>query len=80
MQDRTAHRLVRRAAFLANLDEDAGRFSAHSLRAGLCTAAAEAGASHQDVMHQSRHKSLTTLLGYIREATVFKDNPAKGLY
>lgn len=75
MCDRTVDRIVRTTARRAGL----GPFSAHSLRAGLCTAAAMAGHELPDIMRQSRHRSLVTLLGYIRKGSVFRDNAAKGL-
>ncbi len=53
--------------------------SAHSLRAGCITAAAEAGHALEVIQRQSRHKSLEVLLGYIRTATLFKGNVTKGL-
>jgi hypothetical protein len=38
-------------------------FSGHSLRAGLCTSAAEHGARVWKMMDVSRHKSVNTLRG-----------------
>ena len=58
---------------------DTTDYSAHSLRAGCITAAAEAGFSLEAIQRQSRHKSLEVLLGYIRTATLFKGNISKGL-
>jgi integrase len=71
----TAHavaRIVKRAAFKAGLDESA--FSGHSLRAGLATAAAAAGASDRVIMKQTGHKSRTMVDRYVRSAELFKDN------
>lgn len=69
--------IVKKAVGLSGLDP--AYFGGHSLRSGLCTAAAIAGKGLPDIMRQSRHRSLATLLGYIRKATVFRDNAAKGL-
>lgn len=54
-------------------------YSAHSLRAGCITAAAQAGHPLEAIQRQSRHKSLEVLLGYIRTATLLQDNVTKGL-
>jgi site-specific recombinase XerD len=53
---------------------DARMFSGHSLRAGFCTSAAEHGASVWKMMDVSRHKSVDTLRGYVRNAESFKDH------
>lgn len=51
-------------------------YSAHSLRAGLATAAAEAGVSERAIMAQTGHRSLTVARGYIREGSLFRENAA----
>lgn len=66
--------LVKRAVTRAGLDAD--QYSGHSLRAGLCTAAAAAGVAEVDIARQSRHKSIATLRTYVREAQVFTRNAA----
>jgi len=48
--------------------------SGHSLRAGLVTTAFAAGLASEDVMRQTRHRDLKTLLGYRRHATAFIGN------
>jgi len=60
--------------YLIALGADPTGYSAHSLRAGLITAAAGAGASERDIMAHSRHKSVTVARKYIREGSVFRDN------
>jgi integrase len=70
-------RVVKRAVAAAGLDE--ADFSGHSLRAGFLTAAARAGRRLEDIMRQSRHRSVATAVGYIRKAGAFEDNAAKGL-
>ena len=66
--------VVKRAAASARLDPS--RFSGHSLRAGLATSAAAAGASERAIGNQTRHKSLKVLRGYIREGSLFRENAA----
>lgn len=50
--------------------------SGHSLRAGLVTAAAEAGAPEWEIMVQSGHRRRETLFDYIRLGTLFEHNVA----
>jgi site-specific recombinase XerD len=53
---------------------DATEFAGHSLRSGLCTSAAMAGASERAIMNQSGHHSLVTLRRYIRSGSLFREN------
>jgi site-specific recombinase XerD len=55
------------------------QFAGHSLRAGFLTSAAAAGKSIFKMMDQSRHKSVDTLRGYVRDAELFKDHAGAGL-
>lgn len=73
MNDRSVALLVKRVAKIANLQGD---YSGHSLRAGLATSAASAGAGEASIMRQTRHKSITVMRGYIRPASVWLDNAA----
>lgn len=54
-------------------------FAGHSLRAGFLTSAAAKGASIFKMMDVSRHKSVDTLRGYVREAELFQDHAGTGL-
>lgn len=72
LSDKAVARLVKQAAAGAGLDATA--FSGHSLRAGLMTAAAEAGAELADLMRQSRHRSADVALGYLRPADLWRNN------
>jgi len=54
-------------------------FSGHSLRSGFLTSAAAKGASIFKMMDVSRHKSVDTLRGYVRDAELFKDHAGAGL-
>jgi formate dehydrogenase assembly factor FdhD len=58
---------------------DPAVFSGHSLRAGFLTSAAARGASIFRMMDVSRHKSVDTLRGYVREADLFRDHAGSGL-
>jgi integrase len=66
--------IVQRAAERAGLDPS--RYAGHSLRAGLATAAAAAGASERAIMQQTGHRSLAIMRRYIRSDSLFQDNPA----
>lgn len=69
---RTVAIIVQRAAAAAGLDPSA--YAGHSLRAGLATSAALAGADLQSIMRQTRHKSVDVARGYVRVADVWRDN------
>jgi integrase len=51
-------------------------YSAHSLRAGLATSAAEVGVSERAIMAQTGHRSLSVARSYIRSGSLFRDNAA----
>lgn len=67
-------RLIKRAADAAGLDP--ANYAGHSLRAGFATQAFLNGAAEVSIMRQTRHKSLNTLRKYIRDRSLFRDNPA----
>lgn len=69
--DRTICRVVAAAASAAGLP---GVWSAHSLRAGLITAAKQAGADLAGIALHARHARPDTTLGYIREETAWEGN------
>ena len=66
--------IVKRSAAAAGFDPD--QYSGHSLRAGLATAAAGAGAPTYAIRKQTGHKSDRMLELYIREGSLFRDNVA----
>jgi site-specific recombinase XerD len=70
-------RVVKRCAAAAGLDPTL--YAGHSLRAGFATQAFLNGAAELSIIRQTRHKSLVTLRRYIRERTLFRDNPAARL-
>ncbi len=66
--------VVKERAHAAGLDP--GRYSGHSLRAGLVTSAAQAGVSSWKIRQQTGHKTDAMLARYIRDANVFVENAA----
>lgn len=64
--------LIKRYAKAAGLDPV--HFSGHSLRAGLATSAALAGAGERQIMRQTRHKSEAMVRRYVRDANIFNKN------
>jgi site-specific recombinase XerD len=77
LTDRSVANLIKAYAARAGLDEKL--FAGHSLRAGSLTSAACKGASIFKMMDVSRHKSVDTLRGYVRDAELFKDHAGSGL-
>ena len=66
--------VVKRAA--ASIGLDPTLYGGHSLRAGLATAAASAGASERSIAQQTGHRSMKVLRGYIRDGSLYRDNAA----
>jgi integrase len=66
--------IVKRAA--ARIGLDPSRYAGHSLRAGLATQAWLNGATELAIMRQTGHRSLDTVRKYIRDASLFRGNPA----
>jgi len=77
LTDRSVANIVK--AYAARAGLDATVFSGHSLRSGFLTSAAANGASIFKMMDVSRHKSVDTLRGYVRDAELFKDHAGTGL-
>ncbi len=71
LSDRSVALIVKRSL---PADRDAKKYAGHSLRAGLVTAAASGGASVKAIMRQTGHRSLATVMRYIREASLFRGN------
>ncbi len=78
LSDKAVARLVKQAAADAGLDPE--RYSGHSLRAGLATAAGDAGAGLAELMRQTRHKSTEVALGYLRPADLWRNNVTEKLF
>jgi site-specific recombinase XerD len=77
LSDRSVASIIKHRAERIGLDPK--MFSGHSLRAGFLTSAAARGASLFKLAEVSRHKSMDTLRGYIRDAEVFKSHAGEGL-
>jgi integrase len=77
LTDRSVANIVK--AYAERAGFDASTFSGHSLRSGFLTSAAAKGASIFKMMDVSRHKSVETLRGYVRDAELFKDHAGAGL-
>lgn len=71
------NQLVQRAIARAGIDPTP--YSAHSLRAGFVTYAHLRGASDRAIAHQTRHRSLAALGGYVRVNEAWVDNAATQL-
>lgn len=69
--------VVKRAAEAAGLDPD--KYAGHSLRAGLATQAYLNGVGELAIMRQTGHRSLEMVRRYIRDASLFRENPAAKL-
>jgi integrase len=73
MDGQSIHRVVQaRVKMLANIPAD--RWGAHSLRAGLVTAGAEAGVSDLIIGAQSGHRSSEMIRRYYRRSELFRTN------
>jgi len=66
--------VVKKYVKAAGLDER--DFAGHSLRSGLATSAAQAGASERSIMNQTGHRSVNMVRRYIRDGSLFRENAA----
>ena len=69
--------LIKKQCFLLGLNP--ADFGAHSLRSGLLTSAAEAGADGVTLSQHARHKDPKQTMIYIQHANRYKNNPTAGL-
>jgi len=67
--------IVKRLAHASGLDPAA--FASHSLRSGLVTSAAAAGADVGDIAAHTGHRSLSAIWHLIQKSQIFLNNPAK---
>lgn len=72
LSDKAVALVVKRS--VSAIGQDPGRYSGHSLRAGLATSAAAAGVQERDIMRQTGHKSVQMVRRYIRDGELFRDN------
>ena len=77
LTDRSVANIVKVHAERLGLDP--ATFSGHSLRAGFATSAAARGANLFKIMDVTRHKSVDTLRGYVRDAELFRDHAGQGM-
>ena len=77
LADHTVVTVVKAGARRVGLDPNL--FAGHSLRSGFLTSAAGRGASIFKMMDVSRHRSMDTLRGYVRDAELFRDHAGVGL-
>lgn len=74
LSDKAVALVVKRYAEAAGLDP--AKYAGHSLRAGLATSAAAAGASERAIMAQTGHRSVNMVRRYIRDGSLFRENAA----
>lgn len=74
LSDKAVALIVKRWAEAAGLDST--QYAGHSLRAGLATAAAQAGVAERVIMAQTGHHSADMVRRYIREGSLFRENAA----
>lgn len=77
LEGRVVGRIVKQAMQSVGLDPR--NFAGHSLRSGLVTEALKAGHSLAAIMAQTGHKSVQTVMGYVRATDLFKTNASKGV-
>ena len=65
--------------YVEALGLDASHFAGHSLRSGLATSAAAAGASERSIMNQTGHRSEKMVRRYIKDGSLFRENAAAAL-
>lgn len=77
LSDRAVARIVKAAAARVGLDPSG--LSGHSLRSGLATSAAAAGASERMIMRTTGHRSEAMVRRYIRAGSVFTEAASRVL-
>jgi integrase len=60
--------------YAAAVGLDASEFAGHSLRSGLATSAAAAGATERSIMRQTGHRSEKMVRRYIKDGSLFREN------
>ena len=76
MRGAAVARVVKKLIARAGLDRAV--FSAHSLRSGFLSSAAEHNASVWKMQEQSRPRSIDTLAGYVRSKSRFTGHAGSG--
>lgn len=65
---------------IKKLGGDSSRYSGHSLRRGFATEAASHGIPWEILKRHTRHKTVTSLEGYIDRGSIFLDNPLSNIF
>ena len=78
LSDKAVVRLVKELAMAAGYDPDL--FAGHSLRAGLITAAGDAGLELAGAMRQARQSDPATTMRYYRPADLWRNNVTAGIF
>lgn len=78
LTDQVVALVVKRTAEAVGLDP--ARYSGHSLRAGLATAASDAEAELHDIMRQTRHLSTEVARRYMRGRDLWRNNVTMRLF
>ena len=76
MSGQAVAEVIKRAA--VSIGQDPARYGGHSLRAGMATAAAQAGATEAAIQRQGRWRSLV-VRRYVRHGSLYVDNAAAKL-
>jgi site-specific recombinase XerD len=77
LSDKTVALVVKRAAKAAGFDPKL--YAGHSLRGGLATSAAAAGASERSIMATTGYRSVQMVWRYIRTGELFRENAASAV-
>ena len=72
LTDQTVALLIKKYLNVAGINNK--NYSAHSLRSGFATSAAESGVEERSIMAMTGHKSSEMVRRYIKEANLFKNN------
>jgi site-specific recombinase XerD len=72
LSDQTVALIIKDYLKIAGIESR--NYSAHSLRSGFATSAAESGAEERSIMSMTGHKSTEMVRRYIKEANLFKNN------
>ena len=79
LSDKAVERLVGASAEALRLPRSE-RYTGHSLRAGLATAAGEEDAQLHDIMRQTRHRSVETARKYLRSRDLWRNNVTERIF
>jgi len=77
LSDRAVSRIVKQAAERVGIDP--ATVSGHSLRSGLATSAAAAGAPERSIMRTTGHRSEAMVRRYIRAGSIFTESASRYL-